>query len=214
MRASLAAAMALSLIGAGAGPAGGQEAQTVEAGSPLVLAAGGTLKLEGTSTLHPWSSSTKELRGRFRLKAGATPGDPAALLRSGAVESFELRLPVRSLRSGEGGLDDNLYKALRAEQNADVVFQTSAYQVTPTSAGAFKATLRGALKIAGVAREVAVDVEAQPTAHGLRVTGSKVLSMEDYDVKPPVLLFGMIKTGDAVSVRFDVEVVAAAGPHG
>lgn len=210
---SLVFALAVLVAGMLVGIARGEEPPKMASTATLGLA-GGSLKLEGTSTLHPWSASTKDLRGSFRLKADAPAGDVASLVRSGAVESFELSIPVQSLKSGEGGLDDNMYKALKAEKNPSIVFRMSSYQVTPGAGGALKATLNGQLRVAGVARPVAIDLDAQPTAHGLRVTGSKVLSMKDFDVKAPVLMLGMIKTGDTVTVRFDVEIAAAAGAKG
>ncbi|MHB8418099.1 MAG: YceI family protein [Myxococcales bacterium] len=191
------------------------EESSVSGPVQLGLAPGASLRIEGTSTLHKWSAAAQEVRAVFGLKPGAAPGDLGALGRSGAVASLELSVPIRSLKSGESGLDDNMYKALRVDEAPAIVFRMASYQVGPTGAGgSFTATLKGQLRIAGAAREVEVAVDARPVPNGLRITGSKVLSMKDFGVKAPVLMLGMLRTGDAVTVRFDLEVVAGAGAKG
>ena len=38
----------------------------------------------------------------------------------------------------------------------------------------------------------------------LRVTGSYDLNMTEYGLKPPTLMFGRIKVGETVTVKFDL----------
>jgi polyisoprenoid-binding protein YceI len=186
-------------------PAGAQDRQTV------TVASGGTVRLFGTSTLHPYSATAKEYRAAVGLKptSGATPAaDAWSLIASHGISSFELAIPVKALSSGEGGLDDNLRKALKADKNPTIEFRMTSYDVTAPSApgGAAALNLKGELRVAGVDRTVEIDVDVKSVAGGLRITGSKVLSMTDFKVEPPVLMLGMIRTGNQVTIRFELEL--------
>jgi polyisoprenoid-binding protein YceI len=185
----------------------------------LVLIKGGTLRIEGTSTLHPWHADAKEIDATFGLKGTApvAPFDLETLARTSQLAVFNLTVPVKSLSSGEGGLDDNLRKAMKADQFPDIVFQMDSLEISTigasgvAAAGApFSAKLHGKLTVSGVQRPVDVDIDAKPEAGAWRVTGHKTLSMSDYQVKPPVLMMGMLHTGDPIDIKFDLELKPGA----
>ena len=59
------------------------------------------------------------------------------------------------------------------------------------------------LKIAGVEREIGLDLTTQRTDTGLNVKGSVQLLMTDYGITPPKAMLGMLKTDPKVSVSFE-----------
>jgi polyisoprenoid-binding protein YceI len=59
------------------------------------------------------------------------------------------------------------------------------------------------LKIAGVEREVALDVTALRQEAGLTVKGSIDILMTDYGIAPPKAMLGMLKTDPKVTVTFE-----------
>ena len=66
-------------------------------------------------------------------------------------------------------------------------------------------TLRGigVLQIAGVEREVSLDVTTQQEGSTLKVQGRVRLLMTDFGIKPPTAMLGMLKTDPKVGIAFE-----------
>lgn len=173
--------------------------------SPIVLKPESKLWLIGDSSLHAYSSTATEVNLTMDVK---TEGDstPKALyesIRSGNMKALEVRIPVRGLKSGKAKLDQNLYKALKAEPYPDILFHLSSYEVSPsTSTESFLLIAKGDLAVAG--RTKSIDLRAKATAgETVRIEGSEEVLMTDYGIKPPSVM-GVIRTHNRVVVNFDL----------
>ena len=160
-----------------------------------------TIRVDGTSNIHDWHATTSEITATIQV------APPVGA--SSSVESVTLTLPVKSLKSGKGGLDKNLYKALKADQNPTITFVMKTYSAAP-SGDAYAAVITGDLTVNGVTRPV--QAEATMTSDGkggLRAVGTSAMKMTDFGVKPVTALLGTIRTGDAITVKFDLAGSAA-----
>lgn len=186
--------------------ASAQSLEATDLNAHLRLVPGGRLWLEGDSTLHKYSARATRFDVTFdpgaKTDALATVED---LIRSGQIKTLVVSIPVRGLSSGESGLDENMHKALKAVQAPDIVFRMNSYEVPSgrTASGTVSIKLRGTLSVAGIAKDVDLELQGKPTTAGLALTGEKRLLMSEFGVEPPVLMLGMIKTADAVTVKFD-----------
>ncbi|MEO8211707.1 MAG: YceI family protein, partial [Myxococcales bacterium] len=135
-----------------------------------------------------------------------------ALIRGRHLKSFDLFVPVEKLKSGDKGLDTNMWKALKSDKFKDIGFHMESYEVRPTGAAgaAFTLAMKGRLTIAGIEQPVEVMVNAFEVTGGLRVAGSKDLLMTDYQIKPPTMMLGTIKTKNLITVKFDVQLRPSA----
>jgi polyisoprenoid-binding protein YceI len=61
----------------------------------------------------------------------------------------------------------------------------------------------GMLQIAGVEREVALDLKTQRNESSFTVKGEVELLMTDYGITPPKAMLGMLKTDPKVTVTFE-----------
>jgi polyisoprenoid-binding protein YceI len=157
--------------------------------------------LSGASNVHPYEASTRTVRVT-RLQVAPAGGDSTldALTVPGAIEAFEIAIPAASLTSPREGLDKNMHKALRVQQFADITFRL--LRLEPASApSAFRAI--GTLAIAGVTRDVALDLTIQKIGATLTVKGTLPLLMTDYGITPPKAMLGMLKTDPNVTVTFE-----------
>ena len=177
------------------------------AGSGTLTLASARVTLDGTSSLHPYTASTTTVR---LVKAEFTGEGLEAALEPGALTAFEVAIPVATLTSPKEGIDKNMHKALGSEKHSDITFRVSTLAAAG-SAGAEGLPLRatGALTIAGMTREVTVDLKARQTGAQLTVTGAIDLLMTDYGIKPPKAMLGMLKTDPKVRVSFEVALAAA-----
>ena len=159
------------------------------------------ITIDGTSNVHAWSAATTTARvTRAQLAdgvAGAAFWD--AIVKPGGLAAFDVTIPVATLHSAKDGLDKNMYKALNANTHADITFRL--VRVEPGTAGALRAI--GVLKIAGVEKEVALDIKTERRESTLAVKGEVQLLMTDFGIAPPKAMMGMIKADPKVKVTFE-----------
>jgi polyisoprenoid-binding protein YceI len=181
------------MIAAAAATAGAQSVK-------MNLDPASSIRVDGKSNVHDWHATSTQLTATIQV---------ASPVADSKVESVTLTLPVTSLKSGKGGLDKNLYKALNAEKNPTITFVMKTYDATPNG-DAFAAVITGDLTVNGVTK--AVKAEATMAAagkDGLKAVGTTVMKMTDFGVKPVTALLGTIRTADAITVTFDLTGVAA-----
>ncbi len=156
------------------------------------------MKLSGTSTLHNWVMNAQNTTGvaQFGFKGA---GDTQL----NSLKSLTFSLIVTDLKSGEKGLDKNAYKALKSDQYKDIDYKLTSAIIKPESGGKYLIKTKGNLTIAGVTKEVDMDVYAVINKDGsITCTGSDKLNMTDYSVKPPKFMLGAMKTGDAITLNY------------
>ena len=166
---------------------------------PLRLSAA-RVTIAGTSNIHPFTASTTDVR-MSRLVLAPADGDRLqAAVKPGAVEAFEIVVKAASLTSPKEGLDKNMHKALKVAEFPEITFT-----LARTEAGAAPNTLKaiGVLKIAGVEREVALNLKVAVNASTITVLGELPLLMTDYGIKPPTAMLGMLKTDPKITITFE-----------
>ncbi|WP_183578084.1 YceI family protein [Mucilaginibacter sp. X5P1] len=156
------------------------------------------MKLSGTSTLHSWTMDAKTFSGDadFHFESGS--GGQLS-----SVKSLTFTLAVADLKGSEGGLNKNAYKALKAKDYKDIDYKLISAIITPEKDNKYLVKTHGNLTIAGVTKEVIMNVECvvNPDAT-ITCIGSERLNMTDYAVKPPTFMLGAMKTGDAITLNF------------
>ena len=122
------------------------------------------------------------------------------VLEPGAIEHFEVAIPTTSLSSPKEGIDKNMHKALKVTQHPDISFRLSRIEAG-SAPGSVRAV--GVLTIAGVSRELGLNLKTQRGESTLTVTGEVRFLMTDFGVTPPTALLGALKTDPKVSVSFE-----------
>ncbi|HVS94858.1 MAG TPA: YceI family protein [Puia sp.] len=155
------------------------------------------LTINGTSTLHDWSMTSvrAQCEALFDLNsAGQITG----------VRSVSFSTPANALKSDHTAMDNNAYKALKAEKDPFISFTATSINVTPAAGGAATVTVTGKLTIAGMTRDAQIVTLCQPGSAGntITVTGKENISMKDFSMAPPTFMLGTIKTGNDVTLSF------------
>jgi len=163
--------------------------------STLSTMPGTTLRLEGTSTLHPFSFNSTDIE----VSGDLVGRRPTRLL---------VDIPIAQLHSGESGMDKNMRKALKADQAPEIRFELTGFDFDSTRTDSIvKASVSGRLSIAGVTKAISLDADCRYGSDSIRATAQKELLMTDFGVKPPTMMMGTIRTGDKVTVRFDLRLM-------
>jgi len=152
--------------------------------------AGSEVLVGGTSTLHDWESETEQVQGKAVL--ALDKGEVSS------IEDLEVRVPVKSIRSGKSAMDKKTHEALEADSHPYIVFNQSSVK----SLGPYQVVLSGDLNIGGVVRKV--ELEAGYSVNGSSVTfsGTLPIKMSDFEIDPPTALMGTIKTGDEIVLNY------------
>jgi hypothetical protein len=209
--ASVACAAVASLPIARVGALERSAEPAVAGGSGLALVSA-RLTIEGTSNLHPYTASTTAVRVTALQLAGAAGGDVIQrLLEPGAIETFDLAVAAMTLTSLNDGIDKNMHKALKAQAHADIRFRLRSLGTRDASGDGAGVPLRakGVVTIAGVDRDVMLDLVATRAGANLSVTGGVCLLMTDFGIAPPKAMLGMLKTDPKVDIRFEIVLAPA-----
>lgn len=177
--------------------AGSASAQSIR----LAVNPDSKLWIEGGSNLHGWSCKASSIDAAIDVdEAFLTSTSPTLL------KKVQVKVPVRNLKCGHGGMDNNLYKALKADDAPDISYVLGSFDVVPAG-DAFTVKSVGTLKIAGTEKTVNMDVTATKLADGrVRADGELPLLMTDFGVKPPTAMFGTLRTDNKVTVKFSLLV--------
>ena len=156
------------------------------------------LVVSGTSTLHDWDmkSANANCTAVFVFN---TSNQPTGL------NALSFSTPVSSLKSEHSSMDKNAYKALKTDKNPAVTYTMSKASINPGNAGTNTVKVTGHLTIAGATRdeEIIATCKANPD-NSITVTGSKKISMKDYNMQPPTFMMGAVKTGNDIVLKFTV----------
>lgn len=149
--------------------------------------------VSGTSTLHDWEANAEEIQsnGQFTISDNQIEN----------IQSLEVKVPVESLKSGKRGMDKNMYEALKSEDHPSIVFQLK--NVKPLSAGKISAS--GNLTIAGTSKSVELEGSYDIlSSNKVMIKGSTSFNMTKFDVEPPTAMLGTIKTGDEITISYQI----------
>jgi len=204
IRALLGGALAVLVLRPLPAPA---ELLAAKESGPSVWASAAALELDGDSSLHRYTLKATDMEvgiivDDVRIALATHPPDIATLILGHFIKTFRLIVPIDKLTSSDAHLDANMRKAMK---NKEIRFQMDSYDVVPPvpTSAALKVELHGRLTLAGVERKIDVAATGVQVAGGIRISGQKDLLMTDYQIEPPVLMFGAIKTANLVTVKFD-----------
>lgn len=152
-----------------------------------------SINVHGTSNVHDWDMKPSKVTGELGLNS------------SKQISAITIKIEVKSLKSGKSIMDGKTYDAFDYKKNPYIVFQLTDASQTKLTANDTEITLTGNLTCAGQTRKISIKTTGKITKSGdYQLKGSVPLKMTDFKIKPPVAMLGTMKTGDAVTVKFDV----------
>lgn len=145
--------------------------------------------IEGTSNIHDWEMDVEDIKSEIQLEEGS----------ESKIESITFNVPVEGLKSGKSRMDKNTYEALKSEDHSTIKFESTSIKESNAKLYAV-----GNLTIAGTTKNVEIPLELNKTQDKLTIVTSYEINMLDYNVEPPTAMFGTIKTGESVVVKFNL----------
>ena len=172
-------------------------APAAETGLPLAVDTA-RVSITGTSNIQAYGASTTDVR-IVRVEFARSTLVWEDLFKPGALEAFDVVVRAATLSSGNPALDDDMRQALKVKEHPDIVFRLS--KLEPGPGQLFNAI--GAIRVAGVQREVVLVTKAERRDATLVVRGQTTLLMTDFGIQPPTGMYGAIKADPKVTVKFE-----------
>jgi polyisoprenoid-binding protein YceI len=159
---------------------------------------GVNLVIQGTSNIHDWDMKSDKgyCSSIFDIsKAGTLNG----------VTYLNFTVPAESLKSEHKAMDKNTYKALNTAKYSSISFTAASVTIKHNGSNNYSLTARGRLTISNVTKEVVLTANGTMNADkSITYSGTYKLKMTDYNVEPPSAMLGTIKTGDQITVKFNL----------
>jgi len=151
--------------------------------------------ISGTTNVHNFESKVTQVNGELIVNS------------SKQVQSLVVDIPVRSIKSGEKLMDTKTYEAFSVEKNPNITFKMLDVSGLQISGDNINVTVTGNLTMAGITKKVVLRSSGKVLKPGVyEFKGNVALKMTDFKMSPPTAMLGVMKVGDAVTLKFDVTV--------
>ncbi|MEX0599937.1 MAG: YceI family protein [Rhodothermales bacterium] len=162
------------------------------AAQEMTLSEESELWIDGTSNRDDWTVYAQEMSAVAGEMDGTVPG------------SLRLTVTADMIKSQKSTIMDRLmYQTLKVDEHPVITYEM--IEAVPSEDDETLLHTTGQLTLAGVTNEVEMDVQAERLDDGsIRYTGNSPLKLTNYGMRPPTAMFGALRTGDDVTIHFDV----------
>jgi polyisoprenoid-binding protein YceI len=156
-----------------------------------------SMKIEGTSNIHDWEMVAEDFQGNLNVEV-----NDGQLV---AITALDFTVVAESLKSGKGGMDKNTYKALKTDNNKNIIYQLNRVkEIDCTSKTRCIVSTSGYLTIAGTKKPIDIVFNAHINGGKITLSGNQDINMTSFNVEPPSAMFGTITTGEDLNIRFQI----------
>ena len=156
------------------------------------------IEVKGTSTIHDWEMRSDNIISEVQFKLN-DKGHPEN------IESLIFRMKKTSLKSNQSGLDRRAYDALKANKHPEIVFRMNGNSSIQEIGDKYKLSLNGDLVVAGISRQVNITATClNGDDKKLVCSGTEKLKMSDFQIDPPVMMLGALKTADEITINYNI----------
>lgn len=162
----------------------------------LVPKAAVFLKVMGSSNVHDWemTSNTMQSKGDFKFNANN-------VLTS--INSFQLAVNSKTLKSKHSSLDNRAYKVMKATEHPQIVYHLRSTDITTLSKNKYLVKALGELTIAGSRQIISMNVTVVVNQdNSITCTGTEKIKLSDYSIAPPSYMAGTMKVGNDLTIGF------------
>ena len=157
---------------------------------------GSYVEVHGSSTLHDWSMRSEVLTSEvtFDIENGMP----------GSLESVVFIVQKVTLKSDQARLHRMAHEEMDAENYPEITFQSTGNGISRLDENTFRVSAEGDLTVSGVTRRINVEATCAIEGQLLICSGAKDLRMTDFDIDPPRLFLGTLRTHDDMTVEFNM----------
>ncbi len=153
--------------------------------------------IKGTATMHSWKLSSETMMSEVIFNTGN--GETIE-----SLESVMFTLEKTTLESDRSRMARDAHEEMDADNHPRISFRSNGNGNIERNGDEYRVTATGDLTISGITRQVSVEATCIKTGDEMVCTGTRDLKMTDYDIDPPTVMLGAIRTHDDVTVEFRI----------
>jgi polyisoprenoid-binding protein YceI len=146
------------------------------------LFANSQIAIHGTSTLHDWAMVSDKVDSVFEVNGSD-------------ITKLNVSVQIKTLKSGDEGLDEKAYETLKIDRNNLITFELSEANIK-------EGVIKGNFKVLDKVQPATLKPEILTLN---QVKGSFNVKMTDFGLEIPSVMFGAITAGDEVTVKYNIE---------
>lgn len=152
--------------------------------------------IAGTTNVHDFESKVTQVSGEIMLNG---PKE---------VQSMVINIPVKSIKGKEKLMDTKTYETFNADKHPHITFKMTELVSLQVSGDKIDVVVAGNLTMAGVTRKVSLKASGLNDKNGnYKFKGALPLKMSDFKMKAPTAMMGVMKVGDAVTLKYEATFV-------
>ncbi|MEX0685557.1 MAG: YceI family protein [Balneolales bacterium] len=154
------------------------------------------ITIEGTSTVHDWTVTVDDFHSSMTIQTNGS----GSILTNTSIE-----LLVHNMKSRIPRMDEIMHGTMKKDIYPVISFVLDSTQSRiQGDLNNLNITTTGNLTIAGTERRISVELDGSNKKGMYHLTGSKNMKMTDYSIEPPSFMGGSIRTGDEITVSFNL----------
>jgi polyisoprenoid-binding protein YceI len=158
-----------------------------------------TMTIYGTTNVHDFTQKVNQISGELVVNAAQK-----------SIQSLDVLIPVRAIKSPEKQMDTYTYEAFNSEKNPNITFHLTEASGLKVTDKEIDVTVTGNLTINGTAKKISFKVNGKNPKSGVyQFKGAISLKMTEFKMKPPTAMMGMMKVGDGITLKFDITLEGA-----
>lgn len=165
-----------------------------------LIPASSTMIIQGTSSMHDWEEKVDKFEVHLTLKLKDKE--------IASIEKANFVCKAASISSESSIMTNKTLEALKAEKFPEITFKLVSVDKLTSQGGTFSGTASGDITLAGVTKRISVSFTGTNANNKITLKGSKIVSLKDYNIKPPTAMLGTLKTGDQVTISFNLQFQA------
>ena len=158
-------------------------------------------KILGTSTLHDWEMVSPNGNCSCTILLDASN-------KIIGVNSLSFIIKVESFVSEHKLMNNKTYEALKSDKFPNISYTLTSATITQINATTSLIKTHGKLTIAGVTKDAEIDAYCAVSATDQSISCKviKKMKMTDFNVTPPAVMMGSIKTGNDITIEFNFKL--------
>lgn len=154
-----------------------------------------SMTIYGTTNVHDFKTKVELIKGELVVNG------------SKKVQSLNIEIPVHSIKSGEKLMDNKTYEAFNDAKYPTIIFQLIDVASLQVTGDDISVIVNGNLTLAGVTRKISFKTTGKNLKPGAyEFKGSIAIKMTDFKIKPPTAMLGVMKVGDAITLKYDINL--------
>ncbi len=154
------------------------------------------MTIQGTSSLHDWEEKVDQ----FEVNLSVKTRDKEIT----SIDRANFVCKAKSISSESSMMTNKTLEALKAKDYPDISFKLVSVDKLSSQEGNFSGTISGDITLAGVTKRISISFTGSNANNRIALKGSKMVSLKDYSIKPPTAMMGTLKTGDQVTISFNL----------